>query len=113
MGKTILDKIVATKQMEVQAAKARVSEKTLVSAARKIKQRQSLVSALASPEVSIIAEIKRASPSKGVFRADLDAAQLAAAYEDAGASAISVLTDYHYFQGSSEDLIAAKKVSRR
>lgn len=58
--------------------------------------------------VSIIAEVKRASPTKGVFKADLDPAELAIQYRDGGASAISVLTDEQFFKGSVDDLRAAR-----
>lgn len=58
--------------------------------------------------VSIIAEIKRASPAKGVFKADLDPGELAARYRDGGARAISVLTDEQFFKGSVDDLRAAR-----
>ena len=111
MKATFLEKIVAHKKKEVQDARVRVPEQDLISAASAVNRRQSLARALQSPQVSIIAEIKRASPSKGIFRPDLDAAQTAAAYEDAGAAAISVLTDHPFFKGSAEDLKAAKKAS--
>lgn len=111
MKPTFLEKIVAHKQKEVQEAKARVPEQCLVEAAQAVKSRRSLARALQASGVNIIAEIKRASPSKGLFRPDLDAARLAAAYEDAGAAAISVLTDHHFFKGSAEDLMAAQKAT--
>src|SRR6185295_3214765 len=57
--------------------------------------------------VTIIAEVKRASPTKGVFKADLDPAKQAVAYREGGASAISVLTDEQFFKGSVDDLRAA------
>jgi indole-3-glycerol phosphate synthase len=57
-----------------------------------------------SKRLKIIAEIKRASPSEGKIRADLDPGQLAHAYQDAGAIGISVLTEPHYFVGSDQDL---------
>ena len=57
-----------------------------------------------SPFIKVIAEVKRRSPSKGVLAPDLDVAELAKVYRDAGASAVSVLTDEEYFDGSLEDL---------
>lgn len=111
MRATFLERIVAHKKKEVQTARSRVPERDLLRSAHENIHRPSLTRALQSPQVNIIAEIKRASPSKGLFRPDLDAARLAKTYEDAGAAAISVLTDGHFFQGSAEDLKAAKKVS--
>jgi indole-3-glycerol phosphate synthase len=61
--------------------------------------------------VSIIAEIKRASPVKGVFKADLDAEKQAVAYKEGGATAISVLTDEQFFKGSVDDLRAARNAA--
>ena len=114
MKPSFLERIVAHKQKEVLEAKARISEQRLLETAHAIKSRRSLVKALGFPDssrVNIIAEIKRASPSKGIFSPDLNAARLATAYEAAGAAAISVLTDKHFFKGSGEDLMAAKKAS--
>jgi indole-3-glycerol phosphate synthase len=62
-----------------------------------------------SPFIKVIAEVKRRSPSKGILAADLDAAALAAIYRDAGASAISVLTDQEFFEGSMDDLILVRR----
>jgi indole-3-glycerol phosphate synthase len=62
-----------------------------------------------SPFIKVIAEVKRRSPSKGLLAPDLDVATLAATYRDAGASAISVLTDQEFFEGSMEDLIVARR----
>ncbi|MDA9559249.1 indole-3-glycerol-phosphate synthase TrpC, partial [Alphaproteobacteria bacterium] len=60
---------------------------------------------------SIIAEIKKASPSKGVIKEDFQPNSLAAKYEDGGATCISVLTDKKYFMGSNDDLVTVKKNS--
>lgn len=111
MSASFLEKIVAYKNKEVHEARERIPKKRLLEAAGAVKDRLSLASALQGASVHIIAEIKRASPSKGIFRPDLDAAQLATSYEEAGASAISVLTDHQFFQGSPEDLMAAKKAT--
>ncbi|MDR1269549.1 MAG: indole-3-glycerol-phosphate synthase TrpC, partial [Planctomycetaceae bacterium] len=61
---------------------------------------------------AIIAEIKRGSPSKGLFASDLDPVVCATEYEIGGAACLSVLTEPHYFSGSLEDLIAARKSCR-
>ena len=64
---------------------------------------------MADPDLSIISEVKRRSPSKGDLFADLDPALLARTYADGGASCLSVLTDEQYFGGSREDLRAARR----
>jgi indole-3-glycerol phosphate synthase len=64
---------------------------------------------LAGDRTGIIAEFKRKSPSKGVLNADADPVQVAKAYEENGASAISVLTDEHFFGGSAEDLMSVRE----
>lgn len=70
--------------------------------------KRSLAAAVAEPGVTIIAEIKRASPSKGMIRPELDVAAIASAYEDAGARAVSVLTEEQFFKGSLQDLQVAR-----
>jgi len=66
--------------------------------------RRSLAQALSKPGISLIAEVKRASPSKGPIRPDLQVVELVRAYEAAGARAVSVLTEQDFFGGSLEDL---------
>ena len=106
---TILEQIVATKRQEIEAATrerpAEVFERSLAEAPPP----RDFFQALAQSEsIALIAEVKRASPSAGLIRADFDPALIARAYADHGASAISVLTDGPYFQGSLTDLEAVR-----
>lgn len=104
----ILDRIVAaTKELTARRRAALpLAELAPLAAARPAPRH--FVAALRQPGISIIAEIKRASPSKGVLRADLDPALLAATYAAHGAAAISVLTEPSFFQGSLADLAAVR-----
>ncbi len=107
-----LQKILAEKFCEVEAARARVSEEELWDAALVAGPRRNFVSALSPPgsdRVSVIAEIKRASPSKGPIRPDLSAAALAASYEEGGAAALSVLTESRFFGALPDDLSSARQ----
>lgn len=74
--------------------------------------RRSFRAALESSKPAVIAEIKKASPSKGVFSHSFDPASIARAYESGGASALSVLTDQQYFQGSLADLQSARSATQ-
>lgn len=110
---TVLDEILAAKRREVAAARAAVAlDEMKARAARASAPRgfeRSLRSRIAARGVGVIAEIKRASPSKGLIRADFDPARIAATYEANGAACLSVLTDRDYFGGSPDDLAAARQ----
>jgi indole-3-glycerol phosphate synthase len=102
---TILDKIVATKRQEIAAAKAATSEDELREKIEAAPPVRDFFAALAGEgPIRLIAEVKKASPSAGVIRADFDPVAIAETYQHHGASCISVLTDEPYFQGSLENL---------
>lgn len=103
-----LEKILATTREDLESRKRRHSLEELKQTIDSGRVRRSLATALDTPGISVIAEIKRASPSKGDIRPRLDVARIAAAYEAAGAAAISVLTEERHFRGSLEDLRTAR-----
>ena len=105
----ILDEIVAHKRIEIAKLKQRVSASELRARAEQQPAAIDFAKALQGEGVSLIAEIKRASPSKGSFAPDLQAESVASVYVRNGAAAISVLTDEHYFSGSLDDLETAKR----
>lgn len=108
----ILNKIIATKTLEVAAAKIKKPFKAVqAEAASAIAVRDfvgSIRTKIANNQAAVIAEIKKASPSKGVIRADFKPAEIATSYEQGGAACLSVLTDVEYFQGSPEYLKQAR-----
>ncbi len=102
---TILDKIIATKREEVARAKAETPESSLRDRLADAPVVRDFLAALsAAPPIRLIAEVKKASPSKGVIRADFDPVAIAGIYQRHGAACLSVLTDQPYFQGSLEYL---------
>lgn len=108
----ILDKIVAVKREEVAAAKRRRDALSLRRDAESLGGQRDFVGAMqakvAAGQAAVIAEIKKASPSKGVLRADFRPADIAASYASGGAACLSVLTDERFFQGRAADLQAAR-----
>lgn len=102
---TILEKIVDTKRDEIRAIKKKYSLSSFEGMEVFGLERRDFKSAISKKgEVSIIAEIKKASPSKGIIRPDFNHLHILEAYQKGGAAAVSVLTDVHYFQGSLDFL---------
>ncbi len=103
----ILSRIVERKRQELRESRVSVAELEL-GAERSVMQRRAFAAALRRSKPAIIAEIKQASPSKGLLTDNYDPASLATAYQNGGAAAISVLTDRDFFQGSLDHLKAAR-----
>lgn len=117
MSKTpdILKKILQTKAQEITAAAAKES---LVDLSHRAEMAlpvrgfiQSIERKIASGQAAVIAEIKKASPSKGVMRENFIPAEIAKSYEAGGAACLSILTDRDYFQGAEKYLIQAREVT--
>jgi indole-3-glycerol phosphate synthase len=109
--KLILDDILQHKRGEVERRKAEqplAEVKAMAAAAPRARNFASAIRRGCQPCLKIIAEVKKASPSKGIIREDFNPVEIAMAYEANGASAISVLTDEKFFQGSLQYLIDVK-----
>ena len=108
----ILNKILATKAIEVVAAKAKISLDEVIDLALSQSKPRDFIGAIraniATNQAAVIAEIKKASPSKGVIRENFNPTEIAKSYEAGGAACLSVLTDFEYFQGSTEYLKQAR-----
>jgi indole-3-glycerol phosphate synthase len=108
----ILDKIIAVKHKEVAEARQRLPIEAVRAEASAMPAPRDFVGAIrakvAAGKPAVIAEIKKASPSKGVIRADFRPAEIAAGYARSGAACLSVLTDKEFFQGASDYLRVAK-----
>jgi indole-3-glycerol phosphate synthase len=100
----VLVTIVEQKKLELQARETGIEER----AERSVRERRDFFRALTSQAPAVIAEIKKASPSRGVLAEEFDPAEIAHEYERGGAAALSVLTDEKHFQGSLQDLGAAR-----
>jgi indole-3-glycerol phosphate synthase len=109
MAETILEKILATKREELAASRDRKPERELRAMLAEAPPVRDFFQPLAAPgPIRLIAEVKKASPSAGVIRADFDPVAIARIYEAHGATCLSVLTDEPYFQGSLADLQAVR-----
>ncbi|WP_372010997.1 indole-3-glycerol phosphate synthase TrpC [Paenibacillus chitinolyticus] len=107
-----LEKIVTTKRREVEELRGQVSSSELERRISGLQVCRGFERALRDGRnrpTGLIAEVKKASPSKGLIRADFDPVRLASAYAEAGADCISVLTDKDYFQGANDYLSAVRE----
>ncbi len=109
---TILEKIIAQKNFEIERDSAKISLTEMERRAALVTDKREFIATLRdrieARQTAVIAEIKKASPSKGLIRPDFEPALIAQQYEQAGASCLSVLTDKEFFQGSNEYLQQAR-----
>ncbi len=107
--KTILDKIVDYKKEELASVRRRVSLKDVQSKADDAEPTRPFLGNFRKNEINIIAEVKKASPSKGIICEDFNPIKIAEQYQEAGAKALSILTDEHFFQGQLDYIAQIKK----
>ena len=109
MSETVLDRILAHKRIEIADRKRAKPLADITRVARAAPAARGFVAALsariAAGDPAVIAEVKKASPSKGVIRADFDPPEIARSYASAGAACLSVLTDESFFQGRDDYLV--------
>jgi len=107
----VLDEILTRKRKEVEEAKEKVSREEIIRKTVGLPRPRDFKSAIAKPgQISLIAEIKKASPTRGIIREDFDPVEIARIYQDSGAQALSVLTDEQFFKGSLQYLEQVRKV---
>lgn len=105
---TVLDRICADKRVHIERRKAALAHAELQAMVKDCAPTRGFISALSASCPALIAEVKKASPSKGIIRPDFDPAAIARIYVANGAACLSVLTDEPYFQGSDDDLRAVR-----
>ena len=99
----ILSKIIQEKKKEVEAAKARISHKEMIEKAAKVYVKSSFKKNISrGHHINLIAELKKASPMRGIIRGDFNPVKIALTYQAQGASALSILTDERFFDGKLE-----------
>lgn len=104
-----LDDIIAHKRREIESLRSQVRKKDVLAKAEAAPPPRQFQSVLSNGRPSVIAEVKRASPSRGVIAHDFDPDEIAKAYERGGADAVSVLTDEKFFGGRDEDVQSVRR----
>ena len=112
LAKTVLEDIIALRRRRIEEARERVPLNLLEQGVEKRSDYRDLAGAIGGGNLRVIAELKRASPSRGVLCGVYKPREIARGYESAGASALSVLTEQDFFGGSLEDLRAARGAVR-